>query len=165
MHATAKTADPVRQSLIAMMGVFIDTLVVCTITALVILTSGLWTGGLNSSALAAASFASALDGGSSIVVGSSLLFGYSTLITWCFYGEQCAAWLVGDQAKVFYRWLFCGAILLGATSEVENVWSLGDLLNGITVVINLVGIVALSGVVVRATFKHEAAHDDAIDHH
>jgi len=156
MHATAQTADPVQQSLIAMMGVFIDTLVVCTLTALVILTSDLWTGGLNSTALAAASFASALEGGGWIVVGSSLLFGYSTLITWCFYGEQCAAWLLGDRAKALYRWLFCGAILLGATREVENVWSLGDLLNGVTVLVNLVGIVALSGVVVRATLGQEA---------
>jgi len=153
MHATAQTTDPVRQSLIAMTGVFIDTLVICTLTALVILTAGLWTGGLNSSALAAASFASAIDGGSSIVVGSSLLFGYSTLITWCFYGEQCAAWLAGDRVRALYRWLFCGAILLGATHEIENVWSLGDLLNGITVLVNLVGIVALSGVVVRTTFQ------------
>ncbi len=160
MHATAQAADPVRQSLIAMMGVFIDTIVVCTLTALVILTSGIWTGGLNSTALAAASFASALEGGSWIVVVSSLLFGYSTLITWCFYGEQCAAWLFSDRAKGWYRWMFCGAILLGATHEVENVWSLGDLLNGVTVLVNLVGIVALSGVVVRASLGREAISNE-----
>ncbi len=153
MHATAKSDDPVRQSLIAMMGVFIDTLVVCTITALVILTAKLWTGGLNSTALASVSFSSALPFGHWIVLGSSLLFGYSTLITWSFYGEQCAAFMFGDKTKRVYRWLFCLAILAGATRDVENVWSMGDFLNGLTVIINLVGIVALSRVVAKTTFE------------
>jgi AGCS family alanine or glycine:cation symporter len=86
-------------------------------------------------------------------LGASLLFGYSTLIVWCFYGEQCAAFLFGDKAKVVYRWLFCFSILIGANSSAENIWSWGDLLNGLTVIINLIGILALSPVVVRTTFE------------
>ncbi len=153
MHATAQSKSAVNQSLISMLGVFIDTIIVCTFTALVILSSGLWTSGLNSTALVAESFQSALPFGNWIVLGSSLLFGYSTLIAWCFYGEQCAAFMFGNKAKIIYKWLFCFAILIGATSNAENIWSWGDLLNGITVLINLVGIVALSPVVVKLTFE------------
>lgn len=144
MHATARCDDPRQQSLIAMLGVFIDTLVICTITALVILTAGKWTGGLNSTALASESFMTGLGFGDWIVLGASLLFGYSTLITWCFYGEQCAAFVFGDSVKRWYKWLFCLAILIGAASTAEKIWCFGDLLNGLTVLINLVGVVALS---------------------
>jgi AGCS family alanine or glycine:cation symporter len=154
MHATARTNDPVKQSLIAMLGVFIDTLIVCTITALVILSTGLWTTGLNSTALVSEGFASTFSFGSWIVIGSSLLFGYSTLITWCFYGEQSAAFLFGDRIKVGYRWLFCGAIFIGAVKSAEQIWSMGDVLNGLTVIINLIGILALSPVVVKTTFSY-----------
>jgi len=152
MHATAQSGSAVKQSLISMTSVFIDTIIICTITALVILTSGIWTEGLNSTALASQSFSSALSIGNLIVLGASLLFGYSTLIAWCFYGEQCASYLFGDKIKIYYRWLFCAAILLGATSSAENIWSLGDLLNGVTVVINLIGIILLSPVVIKLTF-------------
>jgi len=152
MHATAKTDNPVHQSLISMMGVFIDTIIVCTLTGVVVLSTDIWTDGLNSTALVSESFHQALPLGNWIVLGASLLFGYSTLITWCFYGEQSAAFVLGDKVKIPYRWLFCLAILIGATSKSETIWSMGDLLNGLTVIINLVGIVALSGVVVRGAY-------------
>ena len=153
MHATAKSDNPVKQSLISMMGVFIDTIIVCSITAFVILISGNWTSGLNSTALASGSFNELLFYGNWIVLGSSLLFGYSTLITWCFYGEQCAAFMLGDKIKKYYRWAFTFAILIGALSNAENVWSMGDLLNGLTVIINLIGIIALSPVVIKTTLE------------
>ena len=155
IHATAKSGSAVKQSLISMTGVFIDTIIICTLTALVILTSGMWADGLNSTALASQSFSAALSIGNWIVLGASLLFGYSTLIAWSFYGEQCASYLFGDKIKVYYRWLFCSAILLGATSEAENIWSMGDLLNGITVIINLIGILLLSPVVIKLTFGND----------
>jgi alanine or glycine:cation symporter, AGCS family len=155
MHATAQSGSAVKQSLISMTSVFIDTIIISTLTALVILTSGFWNEGLNSTALASQSFSSALSMGNWIVLGASLLFGYSTLIAWSFYGEQCASYLFGDKIKVYYRWLFCSAILLGATSEVENIWSLGDLLNGVTVIINLIGIILLTPVVIKLTFGKE----------
>ncbi|MFQ5770936.1 MAG: alanine/glycine:cation symporter family protein, partial [bacterium] len=100
MHATAQSKSAVNQSLISMLGVFIDTIIICTITALVILTGKLWTNGLNSTALASESFQTGMAFGNWIVLGSSLLFGYSTLIAWCFYGEQCAAFIFGDKSKV-----------------------------------------------------------------
>ncbi len=154
LHATAQSDSPVRQSLIAMLGVFIDTIIVCSLTAFVILLSGFWTTqGLNSTALVADSFQNSLPIGNWIVLCSSLLFGYSTLITWCFYGEQSAAFIFGDKIKVLYRWLFCLSIFIGANNNAENIWSWGDLLNGITVIINLIGILALSAVAVRVTLK------------
>lgn len=153
LHATAQSDSPVRQSLIAMLGVFIDTLVVCSITALVILIFNQWTGDLNSTALASKSFALGIPAGNWIVLGASLLFGYSTLIVWCFYGEQCAAFIFGDKIKIYYRWLFTLSICIGANNRPEDLWSLGDLLNGLTVLINLIGILALSPVVVRTTLK------------
>lgn len=151
MHATAGSDNPVRQSLISMMGVFIDTIIVCTITGLVILTTGLWTGDLNSTALTSESFAYSLPFGNYIVLFSSLLFGYSTLIAWAFYGEQSAAYIFGDNIKRYYRWLFCAAILIGAVENAENIWATGDLLNGITVIINLIGLIFLTPVVVKTT--------------
>ena len=153
VHATAQSDSPVRQSLIAMLGVFIDTLIICSITALVVLLFNQWTSDLNSTALVSESFRQGIPAGNWIVLGASLLFGYSTLIVWCFYGEQCAAYLFGDKVKIFYRWLFCFSILFGAISSAENIWSWGDLLNGLTVIINLIGILALSPVVVRTTFE------------
>ena len=153
MHATAQSGNAVNQSLISMLAVFIDTIIICSITALVVLSTNMWTGGLNSTALVAESFSSVIPLGNWVVLGSSLLFGYSTLIVWCFYGEQCAAFVFGDRAKGFYKWLFCFAILIGANPNAENIWSLGDLLNGLTVLINLVGIVALSPVVIKTTFE------------
>lgn len=154
LHATAQSDSPVRQSLIAMLGVFIDTIIICSITGLVILLFNVWTTDLNSTALASESFRLGIPFGNWIVLGSSLLFGYSTLIVWCFYGEQCAAFIFGNRAKVIYRWLFCISILIGAASNAENIWSWGDLLNGLTVIINLIGILALSPVVVRTTFEN-----------
>jgi alanine or glycine:cation symporter, AGCS family len=153
LYATAQSDNPKKQALVAMLGVFIDTIVVCSLTAFIILLSGLWTQDLNSTALVSESFQSNLSIGSWIVLLASLLFGYSTLITWCFYGEQSAAFIFGDKIKIPYRWLFCLSIFIGANSNPENIWSWGDLLNAITVIINLIGILALSAVAVKATFR------------
>jgi alanine or glycine:cation symporter, AGCS family len=153
LYATAQSGSPQKQALVAMLGVFIDTIVVCSLTAFIILLSGLWTQYLNSTALVSESFQSNLSIGSWIVLIASLLFGYSTLITWCFYGEQSAAFIFGDKIKIPYRWLFCLSIFFGANSNPENIWSWGDLLNAITVIINLIGILALSAVAVKATFS------------
>lgn len=153
LHATAQSDSPKKQSLIAMLGVFIDTIIICTITAVIILICGFWTqSGLNSTALVSESFKSTIPFGDWIVLLSSLLLGYTTLITWCFYGEQSVAFIFGDKIKVPYRWLFCLCIFLGANSNPENIWSWGDLLNAITVVINLIGILGLSAMAVKATF-------------
>lgn len=149
-HASAKTKDPVRQGLIAMLGVFLDTLVVCSATGLVLLVTGAWTSGLDSTALTAEAFTTGLGGiGGPVVLVASLLFGLSTLIAWAFYGEQCAAYLFGPRARKPYRLLYCLAILGGAAAGARVIWAWGDLLNGLVAVPNLVALVLLGGEVAR----------------
>ncbi len=142
MYSTAKTDNPHQQSLIAMFGVFIDT-IVATFTFLIILVTGVWQSGLTSTALATAAYTTVFRGaGPYIVVLASFLFGYSTLIVWSFYGEQCFAFLWGDGVKKRYRWLFSIAIIFGFL-KVELIWSVGDLLNGAVILINLAALVFL----------------------
>ncbi|MEX2582729.1 MAG: sodium:alanine symporter family protein [Gemmatimonadota bacterium] len=158
-HASARTDDPVRQGLIAMLGVFLDTLVVCTATGLVLLVTGVWTSGLDSTALTAQAFSSGLGaGGGPIVLVASLLFGLSTLIAWAFYGEQCAAYLFGPRARKPYRILFCFAILGGAAASTRVIWAWGDLLNALVAIPNLVALVLLGGEVAR-TMKGSTVAD------
>ena len=141
-----------------MLGVFLDTLVVCTATGLVLLTTGTWTSGADSSALAASSFSSVIGPvGGWIVLAASLLFGLSTLIAWAFYGEQCAAYLLGPRARRPYRTLFCLAIVGGALSGARGIWAWGDLLNGIAAIPNLIALVLLSRELAGLVRKGEPA--------
>lgn len=155
-HASARTDNPVRQGLIAMLGVFLDTMVVCTATGLVLLVSGAWTSGLDSTALTAEAFAAGLGGaGSIIVLVASLLFGLSTLIAWAFYGEQCIAYLFGPAARTPYRILYCLAILGGAAATARVTWAWGDLLNALVAIPNLVALVLLAGEVAKTLRSEE----------
>jgi len=145
-HASARTADPRRQGRIAMLGVLVDTLIVSSATGLVLLSSGAWTSGLDSTALTASAFGQGLgDTGSLLVLVSSVLFGLSTLITWAFYGEQCTAYLLGPRARVPYRALYCVAILGGSLGGARAIWAWGDLLNAVMALPNLVALLALGG--------------------
>ena len=149
-HASAKTGDPVRQGKVAMLGVFLDTLVVSSATGLVLISSGVWTSGLESSALTASAFSNGMGpSGGLVVLAASLLFGLSTLISWAFYGEQCAAYLWGPRARVPYRSLYCFAILGGSLAGAQAIWAWGDLLNGIMAIPNLIAVVVLAGEVAR----------------
>ncbi|MEZ5332372.1 MAG: amino acid carrier protein [Thermoanaerobaculia bacterium] len=152
-HASARTADPHRQGRIAMLGVLLDTLVVSSATGLVLLASGVWSSGLNSTALTAKAFGAGLgDGGALLVLLSSVLFGLSTLITWAFYGEQCAAYLLGPRARLPYRCLYCIAILGGSLAGARAIWAWGDLLNGVMALPNLIALLFLGGELARRTF-------------
>ena len=146
-HGAAKEDDPDRQGILAMNGVFIDTIVVCTITALVILTSGKWTTGMTSTDLAAAAFESFIPHGHLIVVFSALLFGFSTLLGWSYYGEQCVQYVLGFKVVNFYRYVFVFFVFLGAVIKLELVWSIGTIANACMALPNLVGLIVLSGVV------------------
>jgi AGCS family alanine or glycine:cation symporter len=160
-HGAARTDSPVRQGMIAMLGVFVDTAVICSMTALVILVTGAWTSGETSTVLTSVAFDQKLPGvGAWIVLLSSLLFGYSSLISWPYYGEQCFAYLFGVRVKRPYRWAFCVVVLLGGLTRVEFAWNVGDILNGMMAIPNLVGILGLSGVVVRLTREHFATFND-----
>lgn len=151
-HAAAKTNSPVRQGLIAMTGVFFDTIIVCSMTALVILSTGAWTSGETSSALTYLAFQEGLPGpGGLIVTVGIAVFAYSTMIGWAYYGEECIEYLFGLKARNPYRWVFCLVIALGAFQKVGFVWDFSDTMNGAMAIPNLIGLLGLSGVVVKAT--------------
>ena len=149
-HASARTSEPVRQGLIASLDVFIDTLLICTLTALSVLVTGVWTEG-TSIGMTAAAFNAALPRyGGLIVVLSSFLFGYSSLIAVPYYGEISFSYLLGIWTKRPFRWIFCLVIFIGAILEVEVAWSIGDIFNGMMALTNLIGIVGLAGVAITS---------------
>ena len=146
-HGAAKEDDPDRQGILAMNGVFIDTIIICTISALVILTSGKLATGMTSTELAAAAFESVIPHGHLIVVFSALLFGFSTLLGWSYYGEQCVQYVMGFKVVNFYRYVFVLFVFLGAVIKLELVWSIGTIANACMALPNLIGLIVLSGVV------------------
>jgi len=159
-HGVAQTKYPARQGTIGMVETFIDTLIVCSMTGIVIvLTKSIeLSGGLTSTALTAYAFSSVLKGiGGPIVAIGSLLFGYSTVITWCYYGQQCARYIIGPAVIKPYAWLFVIVAFLGAVVKVPFVWLLTDALNGAMAIPNLIGLLFLSGVLakeVKEYFSH-----------
>lgn len=149
-HATAKTSEPVRQGLIASLDVFIDTLVICTLTALTVLVTGTWTQG-TSTEMTAAAFNLALPQiGGLIVAASSFLFAYSSLIAVTYYGEISFSYLLGKWIKLPFRWIFCLVIFMGAVMKVEVAWSIGDVFNGMMAFTNLIGVLGLSGLAIAS---------------
>ncbi|MFQ5348875.1 MAG: alanine/glycine:cation symporter family protein [Thermoanaerobaculia bacterium] len=146
-YGSARSDRPVQQGLNAVMEVFIVSFVTSSISALTILVSGVWQSGLNSTALVAAAFDSALPFGGYLVALVALLFGYTTLIGWGYYGEQFLQYVLGARVTKPYRWLYCGLIVLGATTSVELVWAWGDLMNGLQIFPNLIGLIGLSALV------------------
>lgn len=151
-HAAAQTKDPVRQGLVAMLGTFLDTILICTITGLVIVSSGLWTSGTSGAALTSAAFAQALPGiGNYLVAISLAIFAFTTIIGWSFYGERCVEFLLGVKAIKPYRILWVLAIPVGATLSLDFVWLLADTLNAMMALPNLIAIIVLSPVVFKLT--------------
>jgi len=146
-YGTARSERPARQGYAAVMEVFIISFVTSSISALTILVTGVWRSGLTSTAAVAEAFNHAVPvAGGWVVAFCAFLFGYTTLIGWSYYGEQCLEYILGRRVVVPYRWIYCGLIVLGATSRVELVWAWGDLMNGMQILPNLVGILGLSGV-------------------
>jgi AGCS family alanine or glycine:cation symporter len=151
-HAAAKTNDSVRQGTIGMLGTFIDTILICTMTALVIVITGAWTGGKNGAALSAAAYASGLPGfGSFIVTFGLIVFAFTTILGWSYYGERCAEFLFGVRAIWPYRVLWIVALPVGAMGNLGVIWLLADIMNGLMAVPNLVALAVLSPVVFRLT--------------
>ncbi|MBY7144225.1 sodium:alanine symporter family protein [Virgibacillus sp. NKC19-3] len=150
--AAARTDIPARQALISMTQVFIDTIIVCTITGLTLTMADLYTSGAEGAALTAQSFEALLPAGGNIVVAVTLLFFiFSTILGWAYFGEKCFTYLVGDNLTITYRVIFVLAIIPGATLSLDTVWNFGDLFNGLMAIPNLVGLLLLSGVVVKET--------------
>lgn len=146
--AAARTNDPVTQALVSMTQTFIDTLVVCSMTALVILTSNVWTQGVSAGDLTSLSIAETLGSAGSVMVALSIaLFAYSTLIGWNYYGEKAIEYLLGARAIFPYRLIFIAVVYIGATMKLEFVWNFSDLMNGMMAIPNLIGLLLLSKVI------------------
>lgn len=150
-HAAATTDHPVRQGIWGSFEVFVDTILVCSMTALVLISSGLWTDATLAGAnLTIAAFDQSLPYGSMIVTLALILFPFTTIIGWCYYGEKCAEYLVNSSKIITpYRLLFIGLVYVGAIGGLEIVWVLADVLNALMAVPNLIAVIALSGVVAK----------------
>lgn len=150
-HAAATTDHPVRQGLWGIFEVFADTIVICSITALAIVTTGVWETGESGAVLTTLAFNTAIPGGGIIVTVGLILFAYSTILGWAYYGERCLEYLAGTKPILAYRLLWSVFIVIGAVGGLEFVWSLADTLNGLMAIPNLIGVLFLSGTVVKLT--------------
>lgn len=153
--AAARTHDPVKQALVSMTQTFIDTLVVCTMTALVILTGNSWKQGVSAGQLTSASFAETLGTAGEIIIAlATALFAYSTLIGWNYYGEKAIEYLLGPRSIKIYRIAFIATVVVGAMMNLEFVWNFSDLMNGMMAIPNLIGLLLLSRVVKEETDRY-----------
>ena len=154
-HAAAKTSEPVQQGMIAMLGTFIDTLVLCNVTGLVIVTSGVWTTGIDGAALTSAAFSQSLSGAGGYIVSISLaVFAYTTILGWSVYGERCVEFLFGIKAIIPFRILWILAVPIGAMSDLKFIWLLADTLNAMMALPNLLALILLSPVIFKLTQKY-----------
>ncbi|MFU0788831.1 MAG: sodium:alanine symporter family protein [Virgibacillus proomii] len=152
--AAAKTDYPGRQALVSMTQVFFDTIIVCSITAITILMADMYQGDLSGGDLTTASFSMFLgDAGEYIVTIAIILFAFSTIVGWSYYGEKCFSYLFTDKAIPYYRIVFVLALLYGSMEKLDIVWGVSDIMNALMAVPNLIGLLGLSGVVVYETKK------------
>ena len=151
--AAAKTNEPCQQALVSMTGTFIDTIIVCTMTGLVLIVTGAWHSGTEVAALTKSAFDIGLPGnaGGFIVSFGIIFFAYSTILGWAYYGEKCMEYLAGVRAVLPYRLIYSVSVAVGATVKLDLVWNFADVMNGLMAIPNLIGLVGLSGVIVAET--------------
>jgi len=158
--AAAQTREPVRQALISMTQTFIDTLVVCTFTGIAILVTGAWETGADGATLTQVAFATGLPGesGHRVVALCLSFFAFSTILGWSYYGERSVEYLAGVRAIVPYRLLFVAVTAVAAVIELDVVWLVSDVMNGLMALPNLIGLLLLSGFVLRETRTYFARY-------
>lgn len=149
--AAAQTKHPVSQALVSMTQTFIDTIVVCTMTGLILIITGAWTSGKNGAELTTFAFQGAIPGGGLVVTIGLVLFAYSTILGWCYYGEKSMEYLFGVKAIMPYRVVYVLFVAVGAVLKLNLVWALADVFNGLMAFPNLVGLLMLTPVVVSET--------------
>ena len=153
--AAAKTNEPVEQGLISMTGTFIDTLIICTLTGLTILVTGVWSGELNGVALTQSAFSMVFsDFGSIVLTIFLVLFAFTTILGWNYYGERCFEFLFGVRFIWLYRVVFVVMVLLGGFIELDMVWIIADIVNALMALPNLIALLVLSPVVIAETKKY-----------
>ncbi|MCK4674784.1 MAG: sodium:alanine symporter family protein [Gammaproteobacteria bacterium] len=158
-HAAASTDSPVQQGNIAMLGTFIDTIIICSITGLVIISTGVWTQGENGASLSSAAFEAALPGvGAYIVTFGLSIFAFTTILGWSFYSEKCVEYLFGETAITPFRVLWIIAVPVGATANLDFIWLVADTLNALMALPNLIALILLSPVVFKLTKDHFNNH-------
>jgi alanine or glycine:cation symporter, AGCS family len=156
-HAAAMTDNPVRQGTVAMVGTFIDTIIICSITGLVIIVSGAWTSGETGATLSSMAFESALPGFGGYVVTFGLsVFAFTTILGWSVYGEKCVAYLFGVKSIVPFRVLWITAVPLGAVANLSFIWLVADTLNALMALPNLIALLLLSPMVFKLTREYFA---------
>ncbi len=158
--AAAQTKHPVLQALVSMTQTFIDTIIVCTLTGLVLILTGAWDSGKTGAELTSYAFDLGVPGGEYIVTIGLILFAYSTILGWCYYGEKSVEYLFGQVAVKPYRYLFIVVVGLGAVAKLNFVWSLSDTFNGLMAIPNLIGLLALSPIIVKETQHFFASRDE-----
>ncbi|MDO4769027.1 MAG: sodium:alanine symporter family protein [Brachymonas sp.] len=161
--AAAKTDHPVRQALVSMTGTFLDTIIVCSITGIVLVMGMLGAGGefvkpeLSGAALTSDTFQRLLPGpGGWVVTIGLIFFAYSTILGWCYYGEKCAAYVFGYGFTGVYRVIYVASVMLGTVVSLDLVWLAADTFNGLMAIPNLIALVLLSGVIVKETRDFKA---------
>ena len=156
-HAAASTNSPVQQGSIAMLGTFIDTIIVCSITGLVIISTGAWKMGETGASLSSAAFELALPGIGGYIVAIGLsIFAFTTILGWSFYSEKCVEFLLGERAIIPFRILWIIAVPIGATASLDFIWLVADTLNALMAIPNLIALILLSPVVFKLTKEHFA---------
>ncbi|NTW71487.1 MAG: sodium:alanine symporter family protein [Eubacteriaceae bacterium] len=160
--AAAKTKSCVRQGLISMTGTFIDTIIICTMTGLVLVTTGAWSSDTAGAAMTSYAFSTGLPSaavGEFIVTIGLLFFSFTTIIGWNYYGERCTEYLFGVKGIKPYRYLFIALVAIGAFLKLDLIWILADIVNALMAIPNLIALLGLSGVIIAETkaFFKEAA--------
>jgi alanine or glycine:cation symporter, AGCS family len=155
--AAAKTNQPAKQALVSMTGTFIDTLVVCSLTALALSSTGVWVSGETGVALTLQAFSEGLPGlwGKVIVTIGTVTFAFSTILAWEYYGEKCFEYLFGEKYILFYRYAWVISVFIGAQIKLEMVWDFSDAMNALMAIPNLIGLVLLTRTLVMGTKSFE----------
>ena len=164
--AAARTNHPSKQALVSMTGTFIDTLIVCSITAMAISSTGVWTSGETGVALTIQAFTAGLPGywGKLLVTLGTITFAFSTILAWEYYGEKCFEYIFGEKYILIYRYAWVIFVFIGALIKLDLVWNFSDAMNALMAVPNLIGLVLLSGVLFRETKTYEMGiRDGSID--
>jgi AGCS family alanine or glycine:cation symporter len=154
-QAAGTTSNAVESGLIGMMGTFIDTIIICSITGLAIVCSGVWSSGESGAALSASAFEASMPGIGGIILTIALvIFAFTTILGWSYYGEKCWEFLLGAKSTLPYRIVWVVAIPFGAISQLDFAWLLADTLNGLMALPNLASLILLSPVILRLTREY-----------